>query len=402
MTFVTNWPPLPFLPLDVPVYLLRMDPTTGPVFLYDDTGVDYSALTAASAVPPLCETPENGGSDFGADDLWLEIIAFTNKTALLGVNHPSGDTNVSHDLYYAEDLSPPIQWQFAMRCVYNQALVTDLCPPQGFFRLMEATNGVLTLDSGVTPAQMVEQLVPAGVTAANATYTGEIFARGTFSGGNGCGLPLESGVILATGEIADAVGPNGDSFVTTPFGNPGDTDLNGLVGGGPTYDPAILEFDIISSNSFRLGFQYVFASDEYPEWVAEFNDPVAIFVSTNRVGTNWINAITNDIALVPQTTNVIVSVNSIDGGWSSWGQIIRAPTKPHYYVDNFDPGFRAVSPYSTTRPAFNIQYDGMTVMLTAQATIWPNVTNHVKICIADYGDYLYDSAVFIRPWVPCP
>ena len=58
-------------------------------------------------------------------------------------------------------------------------------------------------------------------------------------------------------------------------------------------------------------------------------------------------------------------------------------------------------------PAFNIQYDGMTVLLTAQAPISANVTNHVKIAIADYGgtnpnpDYFWDSAVFLKSWSPC-
>ena len=32
------------------------------------------------------------------------------------------------------------------------------------------------------------------------------------------------------------------------------------------------------------------------------------------MGTNWINSITNDFALMPGTTNVPVSVNTINGG----------------------------------------------------------------------------------------
>jgi hypothetical protein len=46
----------------------------------------------------------------------------------------------------------------------------------------------------------------------------------------------------------------------------------------------------------------------------------------------------------------------------------------------------------------------MTILLTAQAFISANVTNHVKIAIADYSDDLYDSAVFVKTWSPsqCP
>jgi hypothetical protein len=46
----------------------------------------------------------------------------------------------------------------------------------------------------------------------------------------------------------------------------------------------------------------------------------------------------------------------------------------------------------------------MTILLTAQAFISANVTNHVKIAIADYSDDRVDSAVFIKAWSPsqCP
>src|SRR5215469_6151086 len=45
----TNWPALPILPFDVPVYLLYTDPTNGPVYAYDDRLVDYDAMTPMTA-----------------------------------------------------------------------------------------------------------------------------------------------------------------------------------------------------------------------------------------------------------------------------------------------------------------------------------------------------------------
>jgi hypothetical protein len=130
---------------------------------------------------------------------------------------------------------------------------------------------------------------------------------------------------------------------------------------------------------------------------------MAIFVSTNFDGTNWVNSITNDFALVPGTTNVPVSVNTINGGCFSDANAgnYDPPVNSQYYVDNGDPNI----PYDVSAtnaapvPEFNIQYDGMTVLLTAQAYIMAGVTNHVKIGIADYAgstsDDIYDSAVFI-------
>jgi hypothetical protein len=335
-------------------------------------------------------------------------------TASLTIHPPWNDTNLFHDLYYTTSLDAPIQWNFVMRCIYTNVVAPDLCSPIGFFRLGPATNGNLTVSTNATPQQLAQLLVPPWVTVANAKYTGTNAARGAFAGGNGCGLPIDSGVILATGYITNAIGPNSNSGqngwngTTSPsnLGQPGDTNLSSLVGGGLTYDAAVLEFDIISTNSFTLQFQYLFASEEYPEWIGTppngFNDPMAIFVSTNLVGTNWVNSITNDFALVPGTTNMPVSVNTINGGWFQGGYTNSFPTNAQYYVDNHDPyPYSAVPPYGISAPAFNIQYDGMTVLLTAQALISANVTNHVKIAIEDYGDQYYDSAVLLKAWSPC-
>jgi hypothetical protein len=345
-----------------------------------------------------------GGFDLPAqvlttNNLWLQISSFTNATASLVIHPPWNDTNLTHDLFYASNLDSPNPWQFVMRCVNSNVAIAHLPATGGYFRLGR-TNGVLTVNSNMTPLQLAQMLVPPCVTLTNAVYTGASAACGSFGGGNGCGLPLDSGVILATGDIANAIGPNNLSGATTPFGIAGDADLENLVGRGHTLDAAVLEFDIVSTNDMALGFQYVFASEEYPEWIGPFNDPMAIFVSTNRVADNWIN--TDNIALVPGTS-LAVSVNTINGGCaisSNGGQI--PPTNPQYYVDNRDPVYSAMPPYAAPAPVFNVQYDGMTVLLTAQVQIDANVTNHIKIAIADYGDDLYDSAVFLKAWTPCP
>ncbi len=345
---------------------------------------------------------------FTTNDLWLEIVGTTNTgtglTVNLTIHTPWNDTNLTHDLFYTTDLVSPINWHFLMRCISTNVIVPDLCEPQGFFRLSQ-TNGNLTVTTNATPQQLAQLLVPPWVIVTNATNTGAVVARGTFAGGNGCGLPIDSGVILASGPITNAIGPNNDSGSiawgngSSYLGQPNDADLDSLVGGGPTYDAAVLEFDLISTNSFTLQFQYIFASEEYPEWIGQYNDPMAIFVTTNRVGKNWINTITNDIALVPDTTNIPVSVNTINGGGTNEDSSLPIlPTNPQYYVDNHDPDHSAMPPYAAPAPVFNIQYDGMTVLLTAQTNISANVTYHIKIAIADFGDHFFDSAVFIKSW----
>ena len=268
------------------------------------------------------------------------------------------------------------------------------------------------------PQELAEWLMMGnGVMVTNAKFTGVTNAIGIFGNGSTVGLPagapglpIDNGVILCTGDITNAIGPNDKSNagVDNDNGAPGDTDvLNIILGEHPdymgdytNYDAAVLEFDIVSTNSFVLQFQYIFASEEYPEWVEMFFDTVAIFVSTNHIGTNWINTPTNNIALVPGTN---LSVSPLNINWGTpdtdynWG---LPPTNPQYYVDNGDPN------NSTNTPVFNIQYDGMTVLLTAQTQISPGIPYHIKIAIVDIGDYcdggaLLDSAVFIKATVPC-
>ncbi|MGB8369562.1 MAG: choice-of-anchor L domain-containing protein [Limisphaerales bacterium] len=421
-----NWPPLPGNINNVPAWDLG-----GDVYLLDDLGVDYVELQRESAAmgPPM---PGGGGGDtnsyagygsgfqaqvFTTNDLWLQINGLTNDetgwTVNLTIHTPWNDTNLTHDLLYTVSLDPPIKWRFLMRCVSTNVIVSGLCEAEGFFALTQ-TNGNLTVSTNSTAQQLAQLLVPPWVIVTNASYTGAIVARGTFAGGNGCGLPIDNGVILSTGWITNAIGPNDDdggnnydgNYGPSNLGQPGDADLSNLVGNGQTYDAAVLEFDIISTNFFTLQFLYVFASEEYPEWIGPFNDPMAIFVSTNYDGTNWINSITNDIALVPGTTNMPVSVNTINGGCVSGAQNNNGgayipPTNPQYYVDNYGLDYSAAT-NAAPAPEFNIQYDGMTILLTAQAPITAGVTNHVKIAIADYGDSSYDSAIFVKPWSPSP
>jgi len=229
-----------------------------------------------------------------------------------------------------------------------------------------------------------------------------MFGNGGNVGLNGHHFPIDHGIILSSGNITNAIGSNSFSTAGTAFyPGEGDPDLDNLVNSSTT-DAAVLEFNLTPTNAFTLMFQYVFASEEYPEYIGPFNDPMAIFVSTNRVGTNWGNNITNDIALVPGLTNrVAVSVNTINGGYVD----VADPTNPQYYVDNADPNYQAAT-NTAAIPIYNLQYDGFTTLLTAQTNLSAHITYHVKIGIADYGgktdDHTYDSAIFIKTQTfPC-
>jgi len=399
-----DWPPFPANVHDLPAWALGNG-----CFLLADADFDYEAFAESmEAVNYTSGEYPMISRDYASDDLWISLNAVVNGrtdfTADLTIHTPGTSTSASWDLYYARSFDWQTDWNFLMRCPTNIIGQTNVyaryLPDEiAFFMARETTtNCDLIVTTNVTPQQMVEMLVPPWVTVTNVNYTGAAVARGIFTNGNCCGLPIAGGVILSSGYITDAAGPNDVDNKGDTVGGPPDADLNLLVGGSDSKDAAILEFDVISTNACLLKFRYVYASEEYPEYSGSmYCDPFAIFVTTNRVETNWINTISNNIALVPVDAHIPVTVYTVNGGYEhAYEGVI--PTNAPYYVDNHDPYNQAVSPYSIGEPVFNIQYDGMTVLLAAQTFIDACTTSHIKIAISDYTDERYDSAVFLDEW----
>ena len=219
--------------------------------------------------------------------------------------------------------------------------------------------------SSTTPQQLAQMLAGPGVTVSNVTFTGANVAGGTFSGGLADGLGIESGVVLSSGDIANGIGPNDSDSAGTCNVRPGDADLNALLGEGQTTeDAAVLEFDFVPATS-NVSFRYVFASDEYNEFVNSINDIFAFFIDGQNV------------ALIPSTTTP-VSINTVN-----------LQVNSSFYRNN-DP-----SDLGTPTP-FVTQFDGFTTVLTAMRTLEPGVTHHIKLVIADASDCILDSAVFLQ------
>src|SRR5690242_7799851 len=132
-----------------------------------------------------------------------------------------------------------------------------------------------SIADGLTAEQVAATVAGPGATITNVRITGSNSAIGTFSEG---GLGVASGIILSTGNIADAAGPNDSSGSGVSLGTPGDTGLNAIVAPNETFDAIALEFDVVTTTPVFL-INYVFASEEYLEYVDdEFNDAFAFYV----------------------------------------------------------------------------------------------------------------------------
>lgn len=218
--------------------------------------------------------------------------------------------------------------------------------------------------SKVTPQQLAQLLAGPGVTVSNVTFTGATVAGGTFSGGLADGLGIDSGVMLSSGDLAEGIGPNDDDGAGVCHERPGDPDLNAILGeNGFTEDAAVLEFDFVPATS-TVSFRYVFASEEYNEFVNSINDIFAFFIDGQNV------------ALIPGTMTPV----SID--------TVNLQVNSSFYRNNDPSDFKF--------PPFGTQFDGFTTVLTAMQTLTPNTTHHIKLVIADNSDCVLDSAVFLQ------
>lgn len=222
----------------------------------------------------------------------------------------------------------------------------------------------LTTQTGLTAQQLGNILAGSNIQVNNATMTGAGASFGKFQF-NGAGFPMSSGVILSTGMISDAAGPNSSSSTTSSMNTPGHPLLT-QVAGVQTYDAVEFQFDF-EVQSDKIEFKYIFASEEYNEFVgSSFNDVFAFYISGPGI-TGWKN-----IALIPNT-NTPVAINNVNNG-SYW----------QYFNDNST---------GTT----NIEYDGFTAVLTAKEdSLIPCNIYTLKLAIADAGDGAYDAAVFLQ------
>lgn len=252
------------------------------------------------------------------------------------------------------------------------------------FALTPPVSGIVVQDmtQGITADSLARALVGPGVAISNVTYTGAPGAAAMFAS-DSLTLGMTSGIILSTGAADSVIGPNKEDGITTDWGLPGDTRLSALIGGTPTFDASILQFDFVPDSSTIYIARYVFASDEYNEFVnSGFNDVMAFYVN----GTNC--------ALVG---SLPVSINAINNGYP---YNTDPRSNPQLYRNNALPDGGG---------SINTEMDGLTRVLTCTARVNRGVVNHLELAIADANDGLFDSNVFIGagslttiPPVPVP
>ncbi|MEG4201853.1 choice-of-anchor L family PEP-CTERM protein [Microcoleus sp. Pol12A5] len=242
----------------------------------------------------------------------------------------------------------------ALTATLTTALSLLTAPAMAFS--VGATNNTENLKNNLLGANT------AGLSNFSVSITGNSAAFGTFTNDP---FGLTSGVVLSTGRVGDIPGQNRKDNFTTQ-----DSDLSTDFGhNGEQGDLTQLNLSFFANSTVeKLFFQYVFASEEFPEFGgSKYNDDFELLL--------------NGINLAKLSDGKTVTINNLVPDPYN-----RSKDHPDY-VDN--PSFTGIA-------ANIIKLDGFTKVLGFEGLLKKNQTNVLSIRIKDVGDGKLDSAVFIK------
>lgn len=224
-----------------------------------------------------------------------------------------------------------------------------------------------------------------GVQILDIKFEGSPKATGYFQNGLQ-DIGIEQGIVLGTGNIDKIDNPNtSESSTLTSNTDVINAELNNIIGIDTLKDVITYEITFIPSAD-TIQFNYVFASEEYPEYVcSNFNDVFGFFISgPNPNGGDYAS---KNIAIVPGTSNLPVSINNVNNGMAgSSGNAANCASNANLNYSEF---------YNTVNSA-HLTFDGILDPFIAAAKVVACETYTIKFSIGDANDFLKDSAVFLQ------
>ena len=376
------------------------DNCSGAIFIEanEDESCNASGSGTLVAATPSSESNACGGS--ADDDVWFEFTAVSENHAI-SLYNIIGDTQDLYHVLYEGDGCGNLNQVYCSDD--NNSTANGLTVGDNYFvRVYSFTANELsnlTFDicvftvpppiSTSTTLYSVEELVTEvlinsecnqafNVTSSTGIDFGSTNGIGYFEA-NGSSWPFENGLIMTSGDVANAAGPESGVLVDGDYAWPGDGDLEAFIPGlnaGDTNNASIIEFEFVPvSNS--MSFDFIFAAEEYGTFQCTFTDAFA-FLLTDSSGN------TSNLAIVPGTDDPISVLTVRDDQYNGSCESVNAEWFANYY----GPG--GLPPL--TSPT---NFIGHTEVMTATATVIPNEVYTIKLVVADDGDTIYDSAVFI-------
>ena len=364
-------------------------------------------------------TPSNFGdvcsSGFDVNDVWFDFVAESSRHMIKLENMSIPYEDVYIVVYTGNCIDGLTQYACSAG-VYgggSSSIILDglTSGQQYLFKIYSSnTTSSLTFDVCITSPDpvvyvsetdyTVQELVT-NVLVGNECLVSNISWRtgSTFGQGNGISyfkknnssFSFNDGIVLSTGDFSAVPGPANEN-VSSGGAWEGDNDLlvymqnQGLVVDN-YYDASVLEFDFIPTQS-NFSFDFIFASNEYGFYQCTYSDAFAFFL------TDLTTNVTSNLAIVPGSNDPI-SVTTIRNELHSpvdfdSGLPNCLSVNANYFDKCFDPSYNGLNPISAP-----VNFKGYTVPLTAQTTVIPGNSYHIKMVIANRNDSSMDSAVFL-------
>ena len=248
-----------------------------------------------------------------------------------------------------------------------------------FVTIQSVKAQYITVDGNQSVEDLIENILinSSCANVSNITVSGWTFTNGTsygyFNRGSSS-FPFQDGVIITNGRATSAVGPNTSLLSEGPTNWGGDLDLEQAINESGSINATIIEFDFLPFAN-KISFDYIFSSEQYLSNPnanqCNFSDGFAFLLK--EVGSQ--DQYTN-LAVIPGTA-IPVKIPTVRGS----GTI--CPPANEIYFDAFN---------GNEHPT---NYNGQTKILKAQSNVTPGVLYHIKLVIADQGNNLFDSAIFL-------
>lgn len=191
-----------------------------------------------------------------------------------------------------------------------------------------------------------------GIKLVSASYAGSPDSSGTYTDGP---QGIRNAAVLTSGNAVDTIiGPGSDADISKSKGTAGSPLCSALAGGASSYDAAVLTMNVELLSGFTGFFtEFIFASEEYPEWVgSQFNDVMGIYVDGKQIAFD--------------STGAPITING-----------------PFFMSD------KVLVP-----PGSGSSFDGSTPILKS-GHVAPTGAHKIEIAICDIADRLRDSSVFV-------
>lgn len=264
---------------------------------------------------------------------------------------------------------------------------------------------VCTSQNGQSAQSVIENyFLGGGVEVSNVRFNGQLNVNsnqfGTFTNADTSGqnIKLNSGLIIATGDILNAAAPSqppaGYSTVPPSDGNNVSPSLYYLLQQlGLNYamnDVGVLSFDFVPQGD-RVSFKYVFASDEYTSYVcSQYNDAFGFFISGpfdengNFVNIGGITPYINEnIAIIPGSNPELpVTINTVNSGNPSGSVQPCVLSNTHLHILQSSETCNRMIGYTTA-------------LETKRVDVAPCYKYRIEMATCNVSDWSLPSAVFL-------